>query len=69
MGFQHAAELLRLVTQSDLYTLCGADVYTVFCALLDLSHKCIARDLTPSLYFCIARNIQKNDIKDLFLSF
>jgi len=67
MGFQHAAELLRLVTQSDLYTLCGVD--TVFCALPDLSHKCITRDLTPSLYIYIARNIQDNDIKDLFLSF
>lgn len=42
VGFQHAAELLRLAAQNDLHTLRGADIFTIFCAppsLTNISQK------------------------------
>lgn len=62
VGFQHAAELLRLVVKSDLHTLRGTDIYCFLCF-----PRSITIDLTVISwwYFYTAKDIQKKNIKDI----
>jgi len=70
MGFQHAAELLRLVTQSDLYTLV-VQMYIPFSVLSSIYHTNVLQETLHLIYniSTLQEIFKRMILKILLLSF